>query len=98
MKCIDLPQTNITLNPAPGDEEKVYTINGVLTQYPDGQQGCITAWQLEPEEIAEFCKNGIVYIGSPMPFIPMSVSATNPFGTPPHPVEENITPSGIILQ
>jgi hypothetical protein len=91
MICIKLPQANINLNPAQGDEETVYPITGVITNF-----GIVTAWQLEPHEILELGKTGVVYVTqSAGMFNPMRVDGTNPFGASPFPEENK---SGIITE
>lgn len=94
MQCISLPQSNLHLGPAPGDEDRVYGIDAVATD-----QGILTAWKLEPHELEEFVHTGTVYILlSTDQFPPMQVRAQNPFGgfVPPPPPNETL--SGIITE
>lgn len=50
------------LSPPSGQHEDISGLRVLDIQYEDGSQACVSCWQLEPEEIEQFKKDGKIYI------------------------------------
>lgn len=79
---VDFPQANLTLEIA--EEEKAaglgYDLRVFRYQDHDGRFHVVSAWRLDPDELARVAETGLVWVhadGHTQP--PMSVQGRNPF-------------------
>jgi hypothetical protein len=82
------PQKNLTL--VGSDEERaaglVYDLHAYRYQDVDGAWHIVTAWRLDPDEIARVAETGIIWLhadGHTQP--PLCVQGRSPFEDPPRP-------------
>ncbi len=84
-KGIEFPQANLLLAPPTPEDAAAETVYGLhVHRYRDldGNPHVLSKWQLDPEELEEIVRTGVVWFscwGSTHP--PMWISGIDPFGT-----------------